>query len=407
MDHARGFVETPGLDVPADVRVTLFARLGVAAFLRGEDASAGAHFRTALTHAHASGPGAGARLAKGCLPFIQTAANYWRLREAWRQTADDAGAPPDEREDFRAASDALAPALDAAFKLAETAPLAKRLPAVTPLLLEIGDSLLPYVDPAQDGGKFFNTDIPALRQRVEAAMGMKTPGVRARPYSPATPDMYRIQLDEVPVVEGRASGSAAMIEQLESVLLRHMAMYMGVQEGDDLLEEWAKDPETASMIATSLDTPERRLRFIRLLRALVAERIPITRPQEILRAVRESGVDDLTRALRAVRLRLRDDWLAGGRVRRTRDVPADWQRWVQAGNGRVTFDVTAADAHRLLATVRTWMAEENAPDALVATSLELQRFVRQLVAAEFPDLRVLTAEEASALSSSAEAGGHA
>ena len=88
-------------------------------------------------------------------------------------------------------------------------------------------------------------------------------------------------------------------------------------------------------------------------------------------------------------------------------VPADWQRWVQAGNGRVTFDVTPADAHRLLATVRTWMAEENAPDALVANNLELQRFVRQLVAAEFPDLRVLTAEEASALSSSAAAGHHA
>jgi len=395
--HARALLETPGLEIPQESLIDLSVRSGMACFLLGHAEEARSHFHAALERSRTIGADVGTKLAEACLPFVRTATAYWALRDAWQQEAEAPTTSPLDRADLLAAAEALSPALDTTFGLVEKAALEKRLPIVTPIVLEIGSGLVPQVDPARDGGKFLFEDIRDLRSQIEAALGVKIPGVRARPSAgDVATDAYRILLDEVTVFNGKASTTAPILVQLESILRAHTAMFLGVQEADNLISDWQKTPEGAAILPSVLKTPLLKWRFMRLLRALVGEQIPITRWQDILEAVRESGLDDPARALRAVRLRLRDRWSAGPRVPRTRRVPIEWQRWIRPEEGRISFTASPADAHRLLVTIREWMEAPDPPEVLLTPSPELRHFVRQLVASDFPGLMVLSVDEAGA-----------
>lgn len=79
------------------------------------------------------------------------------------------------------------------------------VPVVTPIVLEVSDALVPYVDSRQDGGRFLFELIPFMRDGLFVELGVRFPGVRAR-ANPALPHgCYQIQINEVPVVTGQAN----------------------------------------------------------------------------------------------------------------------------------------------------------------------------------------------------------
>jgi len=79
------------------------------------------------------------------------------------------------------------------------------IPVVTPIVLEVSDALVPYVDSRQDGGKFLFELIPFMRDGLFVELGVRFPGVRARGNPNLPPGAYQIQINEVPVVTGQAT----------------------------------------------------------------------------------------------------------------------------------------------------------------------------------------------------------
>jgi type III secretion protein V len=79
------------------------------------------------------------------------------------------------------------------------------VPVVTPIVLEVSDALVPYVDSRQDGGKFLFELIPFMRDGLFVELGVRFPGVRARGNPGLSPGSYQIQINEVPVVTGQAT----------------------------------------------------------------------------------------------------------------------------------------------------------------------------------------------------------
>ncbi len=79
------------------------------------------------------------------------------------------------------------------------------IPVVTPIVLEVSDALVPFVDSRQDGGKFLFELIPFMRDGLFVELGVRYPGVRARGNPGLPPGSYQIQINEVPVVTGQAT----------------------------------------------------------------------------------------------------------------------------------------------------------------------------------------------------------
>ena len=79
------------------------------------------------------------------------------------------------------------------------------IPVVTPIVLEVSDALVPYVDSRQDNGKFLYELIPFMRDGLFVELGVRFPGVRARGNPSLPPGAYQIQINEVPVVTGQAT----------------------------------------------------------------------------------------------------------------------------------------------------------------------------------------------------------
>ena len=81
----------------------------------------------------------------------------------------------------------------------------------------------------------------------------------------------------------------------------------------------------------SLPNMAARLGFARLLRALVRERVPVTRLAEILQAGANGGLDDPARfaeMLRAARLKLSEQ-LPGSQGEKNLPVPPEWEERMQ------------------------------------------------------------------------------
>ncbi|HYX91016.1 MAG TPA: flagellar biosynthesis protein FlhA, partial [Myxococcaceae bacterium] len=77
------------------------------------------------------------------------------------------------------------------------------VPMVTPIVLEVSQALVPFVESRRDGGRFLFDLVPFLRDALFVELGVRFPGVRAR-VNPGLPDgAYSVQLNEIPLVTGQ------------------------------------------------------------------------------------------------------------------------------------------------------------------------------------------------------------
>jgi tetratricopeptide (TPR) repeat protein len=433
------------------LRAELSCSLAMTYFSVPNQAEARVHFVQALQSYRAAGSDSpGGRLAMACRPLILNPSQYWLLMDEWYSMTKAPEIDAPDRTDLSVAISSSAPYLDDAFRLTTTTTLEVLLPIVIPIVLEVGDHLVPKVDSRQDGGKFLYEDIPAIRNRIETRLGVRVPGVRARTYvGEANANNYQIMLDEVIVdlgsvqmdmcycpvpvdmLEGigiptssiipapnptsyEAGGwipshltetvvrhglavwteTGFIIAHLEAILQDNLVMFLGVQEVGTLVDEWRKTPDGASLIPDVWNNPVSRLQFVRLLQALVKEQVPIVAWKQVLEVVRETGLEDLVRATRAVRLRLKRQLPGNGSAFVRLEVPTEWERWLSHENGRAIFAVSPREAHDLLAMVRGWMqSKQDSLHVLITRNPELRPFVRRLVETEFPRLAVLAQEE--------------
>ncbi|MBI4528487.1 MAG: FHIPEP family type III secretion protein [Deltaproteobacteria bacterium] len=382
---------------------------------------------------------------------VSNMTHYWALDSTWQSWGHDPEKVTAVSPDYTAARQGLRQYLNRVFELQGGAEM---VPAVTPIAVEIGRGLIP--EETGENWPLIKTYLPEMRDRIEHQTGVRVPGVRIRGNETDLPaGSYVIMIDEIPLVMGsagtdtrycpassealRSLGIAKedfsegahpltnepgcwvaaqhwnlvtskgielwtdpliyMVYHLEGVLRRNLVDFLGVQEVENLLESWEKLETGASLIRTALPDDVSRVRFARVLRAIVKERVPITDWKAILEAVGEVGLahNDASEAVRAIRIRLKS-LLSGNsrgdvRVELPREVEDKMVPWLWHDAGKTFFALPPEETQEILGDVRKLIDTSRKNLVLVVQSSELRPFVRRLVEIEFPDLMVIAEKE--------------
>jgi len=194
-----------------------------------------------------------------------------------------------------------------------------------------------------------------------------------------------------------------IVQHLESVLRSNLANFMGLQETETLLENWAQEEQGAALIAVALpdpaSRPASRLRFARVLRALVAEGTPITEWQRILETVHAAGLsgDDINPVVHAVRRALQAQLPGNAPGTRHIALPADTETelisWIQHREGKTFLALPPETTQDVLQTLRELIGMDDRRTALIVQSSELRPYLYRLASIEYPHLSVLARDE--------------
>lgn len=109
-----------------------------------------------------------------------------------------------------------------------------------PISLEVGSTLIPFVDDKQDGGRFINELIPLLRHGLYYELGVNFPGIQVRGQTvDMEPEAYVINIHEVPVAQGKATKGCILVgESLEQLGLFNIAGTETIHPIDGSVVTW-------------------------------------------------------------------------------------------------------------------------------------------------------------------------
>ncbi|QSQ16753.1 type III secretion system export apparatus subunit SctV [Myxococcus landrumensis] len=129
------------------------------------------------------------------------------------------------------------------------------IPVVTPIVLEVSDALVPYVDSRQDNGKFLFELIPFMRDGLFVELGVRFPGVRARGNASLPPGSYQIQINEVPVVTGQATlGHVLVNDTVERLRLMNIQGFEAINPATRQPAAWVPEQHRETLEAAGLTT---------------------------------------------------------------------------------------------------------------------------------------------------------
>ncbi len=129
------------------------------------------------------------------------------------------------------------------------------IPVVTPIVLEVSDALVPFVDSRQDGGRFLYELIPFMRDGLFVELGVRYPGVRARGNPSLPPGSYQIQINEVPVVTGQATlGHILVNDTVERLKLMNVAGFEAINPATRQPAAWVPEQHKEMLEAAGLTT---------------------------------------------------------------------------------------------------------------------------------------------------------
>ena len=431
-------------------RGDLQSRFGYAHFELGDFASARENFVQAIElYRGADLPDPGKNLGAVCRSLLQGATQYWALDAEWKAWAEASASPEILQANLMSAREALAEYFNELYQLSGQLGEPKE-PFVTPIMLEIGEGLIPE-DTGPDWS-LFKTYLPEMRTRLENQMGALVPGVRVH-LGNLPPEGYRITLDEITHVEGSVKldrrycpASPDVLQQqgilehallqapnpltgepgcwiqpddrrlvtglelwdepllfviyhLEAVLRHNLGDFVGVQETEGLLEKWEQHERGPHLIRAALPDQASRLHFARMLRSLLRENVPITAWEDILEVVHTSKLTNhnIGGVVRAVRLRLKRLLPGNDLTTRRLELPPELEdataSWLRHENGKVSFAASPQETHEFVATIRDLVRPNDRNLVLVTRSTELRPFIRRLIEFEFPYLMVLSQEE--------------
>jgi tetratricopeptide (TPR) repeat protein len=449
-----------GKDVPAG----LHARLGCACFQLGELPEARAHFAEAIrAYGEAGATDAGEALGAQCVSLLPGTAAYWALDAEWQAlpASPDSSAPV--RDHLPAARRRLSEYLSRRYQLSEQAGKSVQLlPVVTPIAVEMGAKLIP--PNAETDWPLIKVRFPEMRQHIENDTGVVVPGVRVRSNEIGlSAESYLVLLDEVPLAAGEvhmdrrytmtpggaleAAGIPSdaviatadpltgapgfwigpehwsvaashnltlwedplefMVRHIEAILGRNLWQFLGVQEVENLIERWSGTDRGAALVKAALPDPALHVRFARVLRALVKERVPIGAWENILETVRDTGLEseEPGAAVRAIRIGLKPRLPGNGKNDERRQLPAEIEdriaRWIWRQDDRTYLAILPEATQDLLAGLRKVLEPAAGNVVLVASNSEVRPFVRRLIQHEFPDVMVIANDELLARGSAA------
>ncbi|MBL9037851.1 MAG: type III secretion system export apparatus subunit SctV [Archangium sp.] len=129
------------------------------------------------------------------------------------------------------------------------------IPVVTPIVLEVSDALVPFVDSRQDNGKFLFELVPFMRDGLFVELGVRFPGVRARGNPGLPPGSYQIQINEVPVVTGQATlGHVLVNDTVDRLKLMNVEGFEAVNPATRQPAAWVPEENKETLEAAGLTT---------------------------------------------------------------------------------------------------------------------------------------------------------
>lgn len=113
----------------------------------------------------------------------------------------------------------------------------------SPISLEVGSAIIPFVDDSQDGGRFINELIPLLRHGLYYELGVNFPGIQVRGQTvDMEPEAYVININEVPVAQGRIMRGHILVgEPLEQLQLFNISGTETIHPIDGSVVTWISD----------------------------------------------------------------------------------------------------------------------------------------------------------------------
>jgi len=376
---------------------------------------------------------------QGMAGLIDAVETFWPVDAMLQELKDEPRGPPAASDVAAKTRDELGRRLDEILGLSRDAS-AGEVPIVVPVVVEIGDSLVPIVDSRQDGGAFLYELIPAMRDRIRATTGVTVPGVRMRGNPGLPMQGYCAQVDEVPVLTDSVDMDASLavlpfqaaapppageltdfhpltgepglwvlaprgdgrdgagdltsvqylVHRIELVIRAQLARYLGPEEVAALVNAWAEEDE--ELVSSVVPDADARLRLTWLLQGLVAEGVPLTDSHALLTTIREAGgIAAPTVALRrAVRGRLRHllPGLQGGRAKVF--VPAEHEEALLRPHAA---GARAYEKHDVLRWLRRTLATSGPAITLVTRTQEGRELVSALARSEDRVIATLSQDE--------------
>jgi tetratricopeptide (TPR) repeat protein len=276
--------------------------------------------------------------------------------------------------------------------------LVLEFPGATPILGEVGDALLPVVDPAQDGGRFLYDLVPEMRTRIEHELGVRVPGVRVRSNPNLQLREYQLLIHDVPVRRRTMSDAAegeplagALLADLESALRRRIEMFFGLDEAELVLERLAADhPDAFDAVVRDM---RGRVTLARVLRALVRDGVSLTRAEAVLEALAGEPLTPMrgAEALRLARLALREQ-LPGNGADVPRVAVPDWAETELAGAPEADPQLLPRSEEQLVAELADLLPDEG-PSVVVTRTPSARPYLQRLLSGAFELAEGVLADE--------------
>lgn len=113
----------------------------------------------------------------------------------------------------------------------------------SPISIEVGSAIIPFVDDSQDGGRFINELIPLLRHGLYYDLGVNFPGIQVRGQTTdLEPEAYIININEVPVARGKIEQGCVLIgEPLEQLKLFNIEGKETIHPIDGSIVTWVNE----------------------------------------------------------------------------------------------------------------------------------------------------------------------
>jgi tetratricopeptide (TPR) repeat protein len=332
--------------------------------------------------------------------FARTPSTAWTHQDGLRAVADDPALPPADRAVLLRCAEQLP--YERLFRTTRAS-----IPAqdITPLTRPIGLAL-GQAHAALLGRPEFTNEFPPLREGIMRRTGVRIPGVKVYSDSSLPPEGIRETVYERTVGEASippGDGAITAIRRhFEQALLPHLFRWIGVDDvelwaagWDAVSEDEDEDCDGDPWLPPS---PADRVRLARVLRALLAEEVPIVDRNAIMEAFRASEPGPLATTLRNVRRRLYPAILAGGTGAEPVPLEPGLQARIAAGLGEPasgTWELPREEVRALVADLRAWRNRQVGAGVRVVSVDDgrVRPFAWRLLAADRPLLSVVGTDE--------------
>ena len=387
--------------------------------------------------------------------LIKTTSQYRTLGEALRAVSDDPSIETAHRQRLIGAQLDLslnryrqtrAPSTDTSKNTVAD------LPVFTPVVVEADARLFPLDEATPEVSRMLQIDIPAMRQDITLNTGVSVPGVRVRSNAEFPPGLYLLALDEVPItsgvvyagekfcpdsaqctllgIEGRTTlnpidgtqgvwlpesswGQAEqaglplqdsyqfMILHLGHLLRKHLQSFLGVQEVENMLEQWnaENDEEKRTLLQSAVPNDAALVNLAEVLQRLVKENVPVRNLLAILTAFADANpkIPELIDVTEKVRMALRSDLPVNKQIYNLIGFPQEIEsgiaRWVHSQDGKRFLALPVEETRQLMDDLKTFIGDRAADRlAIIVRTPDLRPFVWQFVYVNYPSI-VVSAEK--------------